>query len=646
MEERQARDLPFCDVIMKGGITSGVIYPEMISDLARHYRLKSVGGTSAGAIAAALAVAAEHARAKGKGENGYDELRRLPAWLGEQAAGGRGSNLLQLFQPTARAAKLFRLLVATLPGEAPGESWRSRLAHSLSVALAGYPLWALAGAVPGLLLMVALLNGGAGGRPVAWGLGLAVSVLVVGLVSLLALAAGVALDASKILPRQGFGLCPGFGKDAAEGAPPALAQWLTEKINQVAGKDLQAEGPLTFGDLWGTRPQKAVPDDDTPFFPAPGERRIDLQMMTTALTLGRPFRMPFENRTFFFDADEWRGLFPEPVVRFMVEHPGYVDPEDIPVFRGKALHPLPEPADLPVVVATRMSLSFPVLLSAVPLYGVDFSSLETALIREHNRQEGADRIPYEAQRCWFSDGGIGSNFPIHFFDSPIPSWPTFGINLRPRRPETHPDPDLYRPRRNADGRSGWWSPIGSLPGFLGAIVTTMQNWRDNTQMAVPGYRDRIVHIYHSEKEGGMNLNMDPEVIRSLSDRGRKAALELLGGFAGLVPDPEVAAGRKKADTTWENHRWLRFLSAMGLIEEAVFEIAAAVKGPAEPTIASLLDAPPSYKSGWTEAREAHARKVLKDVVELAESWGQDREADRLSSTAPRPLPELRIGPRV
>jgi hypothetical protein len=34
--------------------------------------------------------------------------------------------------------------------------------------------------------------------------------------------------------------------------------------------------------------------------------------------------------------------------------------------------PLPEPEDLPVVVAVRMSLSFPVLLSAVPLYAVDY----------------------------------------------------------------------------------------------------------------------------------------------------------------------------------------------------------------------------------------------------------------------------------
>ena len=44
---------PECDVVMKGGITSGIVYPRAIARLAAHYRLRSVGGASAGAIAAA-----------------------------------------------------------------------------------------------------------------------------------------------------------------------------------------------------------------------------------------------------------------------------------------------------------------------------------------------------------------------------------------------------------------------------------------------------------------------------------------------------------------------------------------------------------------------------------------------------------------
>jgi predicted acylesterase/phospholipase RssA len=55
----EARALPPCDLVMKGGITSGIVYPTLALTLARKYRFASIGGTSAGAIAAALCAAAE-----------------------------------------------------------------------------------------------------------------------------------------------------------------------------------------------------------------------------------------------------------------------------------------------------------------------------------------------------------------------------------------------------------------------------------------------------------------------------------------------------------------------------------------------------------------------------------------------------------
>ena len=62
-----------CDIILKGGITSGIVYPSALSTLATHYRLRSIGGTSAGAIAAAAAAAAEFGRASGA----FDRLATL-----------------------------------------------------------------------------------------------------------------------------------------------------------------------------------------------------------------------------------------------------------------------------------------------------------------------------------------------------------------------------------------------------------------------------------------------------------------------------------------------------------------------------------------------------------------------------------------
>jgi predicted acylesterase/phospholipase RssA len=95
-----------CDVVMKGGITSGVVYPHAVCELARTYRFKSIGGTSAGAIAAAATAAAELGRARG----GFERLAGLPAWI------GTGSNLLDLFQPQRSTRRLYAVVRAAASG--------------------------------------------------------------------------------------------------------------------------------------------------------------------------------------------------------------------------------------------------------------------------------------------------------------------------------------------------------------------------------------------------------------------------------------------------------------------------------------------------------------------------------------------------
>src|ERR1700685_2994361 len=46
---------PECEIVMKGGITSGVVYPLAVCQLATRQQLRSIGGSSAGAIAAVAA---------------------------------------------------------------------------------------------------------------------------------------------------------------------------------------------------------------------------------------------------------------------------------------------------------------------------------------------------------------------------------------------------------------------------------------------------------------------------------------------------------------------------------------------------------------------------------------------------------------
>src|SRR5215217_2488018 len=109
-----------CDLIMKGGITSGVVYPRAACRLATRYQFKQLGGASAGAIAAALTAAAEYHRqqqiqlpasrnSESSRRAGFVRLHNIPTEL--------GLSLPDLFQPmkSTRAAHSI-LMTAVAPG--------------------------------------------------------------------------------------------------------------------------------------------------------------------------------------------------------------------------------------------------------------------------------------------------------------------------------------------------------------------------------------------------------------------------------------------------------------------------------------------------------------------------------------------------
>jgi Patatin-like phospholipase len=59
-------ELKECDLVMKGGITSGVVYPSAVRQLSTTHRFRNIGGASVGAIAAAMTAAAEYGRQAGR----------------------------------------------------------------------------------------------------------------------------------------------------------------------------------------------------------------------------------------------------------------------------------------------------------------------------------------------------------------------------------------------------------------------------------------------------------------------------------------------------------------------------------------------------------------------------------------------------
>ena len=79
--------MKYCDLIMKGGVTSGVVYPLAVFELSSEYWFKNIGGTSAGAIAAGVTAAAECARRRTGKTAGYDRLKQLPNDLAQDGFG-------------------------------------------------------------------------------------------------------------------------------------------------------------------------------------------------------------------------------------------------------------------------------------------------------------------------------------------------------------------------------------------------------------------------------------------------------------------------------------------------------------------------------------------------------------------------------
>jgi predicted acylesterase/phospholipase RssA len=598
-----------CDIVMKGGITSGIVYPRAVTRLAKEYSFQSIGGTSAGAIAAAITAAAEYQRRNGT--DVFAEMDKIPGWLGAPAASGSGSNLFHLFQPQKSMSGLYRVAAAFL-----GYSgWK------LFVRLVGaLGLDALLGALPGLAVIVLLWSN----RPLSGSL-LGVLIAAVGLV--LGAFAGVALRAAR-LPQNRFGLCTGYVPPKT-GAPVSLTEWLNNQINTIAGHS--AEQPLTFGDL-----KKAG---------------VTLKMISTCLTLGRPYTMPFEKNEFYFSPDEMRLYFPEKVVDWMVKHPGKVS-DSAKLLDTQGLVRFPDEEDLPVIVPTRFSLSFPILFCAVPLYLVDWTRRQ----REAGDPVPSPRVPGDAighdelrrpELVWFSDGGICSNFPLHLFDSALPRWPTFGLNLRETRADrsyTNSQDHVWMPTKNVSGIipqewKRWGNSFTAGFTFVGSIVDAARNWTDTLQTMVPGYRDRIAHIYLSPEQGGLNLNMPTPTVAEISEYGSVAATLLadryLRGIQDGLPTP----------MTWDNQRWIRYRSVMELLGEFLSKFRRSFQNP-EPgdrSYAELIERddqtpPASYR--FSEEQRECARDISPTLADL----GQELEDSYLADGAPRPEPSLRVRP--
>lgn len=719
-----------CDLVMQGGITSGVVYPPVILQLKHSYRFHNIGGTSAGAMAAAAVAASEYGREK----DDFQELTSVRKWLSQKG------NMRNLFQPSVETKSLMNLVdiifvPSTLPADAQQQkSWAASIRYAFMrgwnwlircIPLRWVGIWAtryprpslgtLFGVITAIVLAIVLSLIVFGGfsllaqtavtpaMPIFW-----YTLIISGLLCIwLGYQVGGLIDAIWKLSNDTnfFGICTGHNdKDKS-----ALTDWISEELDKMACL-AEKDRPLTFGHLkekqlcrnsHGQYERCEQGQEQSEEGQDVVDASIALKMITTNLSQGQPYLMPEGLKGFLFKIADMNKLFPAYIVAHLTSHAGtyFITRMDeqgknpVPVYftppDGYAF--LPHPHDLPVVVTMRMSLSFPILLSAVPLYTIRASTLtrpETGIALEE-----ADLQPN-----WFSDGGICNNFPLEFFDAWLPRYPTFGINLTSmpadafqgndpasnsadkhmqkgieqqksikqanmslldqRRPQqaSAQIPDVYLPKAQ-DVQDPAWQGFLHTWEFLAAIIGTGLGYRDVMQANLPSYRERVVQIRLNQDEGGLNLNMPPDTIEKIVRKGNEAGDKLVNDFK------------------FEQHQWVRFLVLMKQLERNFARVQDVVAQDAP--FVKLLDTlsadnPPTPPPELPYSRPPDwctlAKSSVADLRTLAENWekvakqwedalaskaAQDGTDAEQSTTplffhqnSPEPDPVLRITPEV
>jgi len=230
-----------CDLVMRGGIASGLVYPRAIAKLAETYDFRSIGGTSVGAIAATGTSAA--ALGSKTGPNHFQtRLKRLPEELSETRDGK--TVLERLFQPQPGTRRLFRVLMAGLRHE----NKILKVGRIVTLLCFSYLPIAILGAAIALFPLLGFALTSAIGGAAFWLL------VVLGLVPalvfvVLASSIGALWEVFWRLPKNGYGMCSGsndFKQDKAGVLP--LTDWLHELFQNLANRPLNE--PVTFGHLW------------------------------------------------------------------------------------------------------------------------------------------------------------------------------------------------------------------------------------------------------------------------------------------------------------------------------------------------------------------------------------------------------------
>jgi Patatin-like phospholipase len=613
-------------------------------------------------MAAAIAAAAEYGRCNGV-ENAFEPLRQFPLKLAEEKCGK--TQMLRLFQPSPPVRRLFDLFLAVVHNlnpkrDSPARGNAAAEERELSGkglvfrVLCMYRVW-----LPLALLL--LLAGSAIFKTQGWWV-LPVTVLAVCGVVLVVLAIVAVLFYRDLgaLARNDYGLCTGRSQAPDE---DGLVEWLHRGIQLSAGRK-KDDPPLTFADLWSAPRFGRAGPGPLPGGLQPPDPGINLQMFASNITLGRPVRLPLNdaNTRLYYHPDEWKRYFPCYVMDALerASRP-YVptsrsDPDPAALARTDPaasqfmarLRELPS-GGMPIVVAARLSMCFPVLFSSVRVYAVDYEARQTER---------------RLRRCLLSDGGLCTNFPIHLFDAAHPRWPTFAF-LLDKRLKTFNTGPVWRPDLHLAGRSDNW--LRSVPGvededeenpclvqrflgFAGGLIVTMKDWNDRVTGRLPQVRNRIIRLGLQDGEGQLNLDMPPEtILRMAHEYGTTAGSMLVESF---VPEGN---GAKPA---WREHVYVRSIIELRALRRHLRGYARAVQsGGSTVPLREVLDAATKRdplraaddRPDPTAARLTDAqRQALDRAVQAVQVLEAELSAceDQFGPYSPVLEPELNLRPPI
>lgn len=241
-----------CDVILKGGITSGVVYPPAITELARTHRLRRIAGSSAGAIGALAAAAAEVGRRSATG--GFPLLVELAKDLATTDSQGR-TRLFGLFPaPGRNTCHLLHRVGRTLDHRVRPVARRPHGASQGGPAAGGCGLWgALTLILMSLPFVASLIVGGPLWLPLILSALLALLFMSLGFVAAVVWSGmAVASTAQSALTGNFHGFVNGSTPTGSD--HPALTDWMYDVPQRLAGRGDASQAeinsiPVTHGEV-------------------------------------------------------------------------------------------------------------------------------------------------------------------------------------------------------------------------------------------------------------------------------------------------------------------------------------------------------------------------------------------------------------